>query len=487
VRLSQFFVIEWNEPEPGILAYRYPMLDMEIPCGTKLRVRESEIAVFVDQGRIGDVFGPGLYTLTTANLPLLAELRNWDKGFESPFKSDIYFFSTRLEIDQKWGTSTAITLGDQAFGAIRLRSYGIYTFRIADPRTFFTQISGARESYFVYDLEDRLRNTIVARMTEIFAASGFSYPALTANESDLSAKMLAQIQPTFTALGLELTQFTVQNIALPDELQKSVDPRIGSNMVGDLDKCSQFAVANPGLGAGQALSSTLAFTPATDRAAMASDSQFWCIPQRASLGPRCGEAPMNCSCCGAVMRSENGIFKCDYCHKVMAPDREDDGVLAKDDDGEACPICAIPLMKATLGRLPLLYCTKCDGMLIATQVFQDVIAASRVAHTGGVDAFSADPDDLRGTIACPHCHRPMQAHFYAGPGKVVIDSCETCSLNWLDHGELARIATAPASEFPSDSDLSMGYCSDTTSNFDADHSASYFKPTEDSSTFNTSA
>jgi membrane protease subunit (stomatin/prohibitin family) len=328
VRLSQFLekqlidVIQWNEPEPEILACRYPMLDMEIQSGAQLTVRESETALFVDQGRIADVFTPGLYTLNTRNLPLLTGLRNWDKGFESPFKSDVYFFSTHLEIDQKWGTSTPITLRDKEFGAIRLRSYGIYSYRIADPRTFFTQVSGTRESYFVYDLEDQLRNTIVARMTDIFAASGLSYLDLTANESALSDQVLTQIKPTFAALGLELTQFTIQNISLPEELQKSLDQRIGMNIVGDLDKYTQFAAAQSmtiaaansngsagmgaGLGAGAAISQviaaslkqappTAAASPSATGTKLATDTKFCLacghsIPQRSSFCPDCGKA-----------------------------------------------------------------------------------------------------------------------------------------------------------------------------------------------------
>jgi membrane protease subunit (stomatin/prohibitin family) len=326
VRLSQFLdkqlidVIQWNEPEPDILAYRYPMLDMEIQTGAKLTVRESEMAVFVDQGKIADVFGPGLYTLNTANLPLLTDLRNWDKGFESPFKSDVYFFSTHLEIDQKWGTSTPITLRDKEFGAIRLRSYGIYSYRITDPRTFFTQVSGTRESYYVYDLDDQLRNTIIARMTDTVAASGLSYLDLTANQAALSDKVAESVKPAFSALGLGLTQFAVQNISLPDELQKSLDQRIGMNMVGNLDQYTQFAAAQSmsiaaantgaagigvGLAAGTAMGQAIsaALRPATATAAVSPpgaanisiDTKFCLacghsIPQRSSFCPDCGKA-----------------------------------------------------------------------------------------------------------------------------------------------------------------------------------------------------
>ena len=167
-------VIEWNEPEDGILAYRYPMRDLEIQNGGQLTVSESQMAAFVNEGKIADIFGPGLHTLNTRNLPILTDLMNWDKDFESPFKSEVYFFSTRLQIDQKWGTATPITIRDKEFGAVRLRCFGIYSYRIADPRVFFNQVSGTRDVYFAADLEGQLRDTILAHMTRIFAASDIS-------------------------------------------------------------------------------------------------------------------------------------------------------------------------------------------------------------------------------------------------------------------------------------------------------------------------
>ncbi len=236
-------VIEWNEPEEGILAYRFPMRDLEIENGGKLTVSESQMAAFVNEGKIADIFGPGLHTLTTRNLPLLTDLMNWDKAFESPFKSEVYFFSTRLEINQKWGTATPITIRDKEFGAVRLRCYGIYSYRIVDPRAFFTQVSGTRETYQVGELEGQLRNTVVARMSEIFAASDLSFLDMTAKQGVLGDKIIEQIKPAFAALGLELKQFVVENISLPDELQKILDQRIGMNIVGDLGRFTQFEAA----------------------------------------------------------------------------------------------------------------------------------------------------------------------------------------------------------------------------------------------------
>ena len=134
-------VIEWVEPEDGILAYRYPMQDREIQNGGKLTVRDSQMAVFVNEGRVADVFAPGLYTLNTHTLPILTYLMNWDKAFQSPFKSDVYFFSARLQTNQHWGTPNPITIRDKEFGAVRIRAFGIYTYHISDPKVFYSKIS----------------------------------------------------------------------------------------------------------------------------------------------------------------------------------------------------------------------------------------------------------------------------------------------------------------------------------------------------------
>src|SRR5579862_6268932 len=182
-------VIDWVEPEDGILAYRYPMEDREIQNGGKLTVRESQMALFVNEGRVADVFSPGLYTLSTQTLPILTYLMNWDKAFKSPFKSDVYFFSTRVQTNQRWGTPNPITIRDKEFGAIRLRGFGIYSYRIADPKTFYLKVSGTREIYRVPDLEGQLRNTIIARMTDAFAQSNVPFLDMAANQALVGEKI----------------------------------------------------------------------------------------------------------------------------------------------------------------------------------------------------------------------------------------------------------------------------------------------------------
>lgn len=237
-------VIHWTEEEEGVLAYRYPMEDFEIQYGAKLTVRASQMAVFVNEGQVADVFGPGLHTLTTQTLPLITNLKNWDKLFQSPFKSDIYFFSTRLQLDRKWGTPNPITIRDKDFGMVRLRAFGIYSFQITDPGLFHTQVSGTRETYTVEDVDGQLRNTVIGAMSDLFGESGVPFMDMAANQEEFGARMKAKLTPLFARYGLALDSFVVQNLSLPEELQKMLDAKIGMNMVGDLNKFTQFQTAN---------------------------------------------------------------------------------------------------------------------------------------------------------------------------------------------------------------------------------------------------
>jgi membrane protease subunit (stomatin/prohibitin family) len=237
-------VIQWTESDQETLAWRFPIRDMEIMNGGKLTVRESEAAAFINEGKIADIYGPGLYTLTTENMPILTNLMNWDKAFKSPFKSDVYFFSTRLRTDQRWGTATPITIRDKDFGAVRLRGYGIYSWHIDNPRSFYTKLSGSREVYKVADLEGQLRNTIVGRITDAFAHSGVPFLDMAANQVELGNTIAEGLKPIFADLGLALDSFVVENLSLPEELQKMLDTRVGMNMIGDMGRYTQYQVAN---------------------------------------------------------------------------------------------------------------------------------------------------------------------------------------------------------------------------------------------------
>ena len=236
-------VIQWTEEGDGVLAMRYPMPDMEIQYGAQLTVRESQMAVFVDEGQVADVFGPGLYRLTTRTLPVLTYLKNWDKLFESPFKSDVYFFSTRLQLDCKWGTPNPITIRDKDFGMVRMRAFGIYSYRLADVRRFHSEISGTREQYTVADIDGQLRNLVISSMTDLFGESGVPFIDMAANQDELSRQLKGKLETVFERYGLALDSFVVQNVSLPEELQKILDTRIGMNMIGDLGRYTQYQVA----------------------------------------------------------------------------------------------------------------------------------------------------------------------------------------------------------------------------------------------------
>jgi membrane protease subunit (stomatin/prohibitin family) len=311
-------VIQWTESGDSVLAWRFPMEDQEIQTGGQLTVRDSQFALFVNEGQIADVFTPGLYTLNTRTLPLLTNLLNWDKAFKSPFKSDVYFYSSRLRIDQKWGTATPIVIRDREFGAVRLRAYGIYAFRIADPRIFYQKVSGSRGVYQISDLEGQLRNTIVGRMTAAFGSANINFLDMAGSQVQLGQAMIEALRPSFTDLGLALENFVVENISLPEELQKMLDQRIAMNMLGDMNRYTQFQVAQSmpiaaanegggaagigaGLGAGMVMAQQMmnamkpAAPPEPAPAAPAGASKFCLncgkpIPKPARFCPECGGA-----------------------------------------------------------------------------------------------------------------------------------------------------------------------------------------------------
>ncbi|HEX6806167.1 MAG TPA: SPFH domain-containing protein, partial [Terriglobales bacterium] len=290
-----------------------------------LTVRDSQMAVFVNEGKVADAFGPGLYTLNTNTLPILTYLRNWDKAFKSPFKSDVYFYSTRLQINQHWGTPNPITIRDKEFGAVRIRAFGIYTYHIADPKVFYSKVSGTRDLYTVPDLEGQLRNTIIGRMTDTFANSQVPFLDMAANQVALGNTIAGQLKPSFSELGLTLDAFVVENLSLPDELQKILDQRISMNMVGDMGRYTQFEVAQSiptaaanegggvagigaGLGAGVAMGQAMmdalkqagssgggSGTPAAGGAVASAETKFCMncgkpIPRASKFCPECGHA-----------------------------------------------------------------------------------------------------------------------------------------------------------------------------------------------------
>jgi membrane protease subunit (stomatin/prohibitin family) len=248
---------------------------------------------------------------------------NWDKAFQSPFKSDVYFFSARIQTDQHWGTQNPITIRDKEFGAIRLRGFGIYSYHVSDAKTFYTKISGTRDIYHVTDLEGQLRNTIVAKMTDTFAMSQVPFLDMAANQATLGEKIKEQMNPAFAEYGLALDNFVVENLSLPEELQKVLDQRISMNMIGDMGRYTQYQVAQSipiaaanegggavgvgaGLGAGVAMGQAMMDAvkkstaapaegaAAPTSAATSSDTKFCqecgkSIPRSSKFCPECGK------------------------------------------------------------------------------------------------------------------------------------------------------------------------------------------------------
>lgn len=238
-------VIEWTEDQnKGVLAYRFPTMDKEIQTGAQLTVRDSQMALFVNEGNIADVFSPGRYELSTKTLPILTTLMNWDKMFKSPFKSEVYFFSTREQLDQRWGTQQPITVRDKEFGPIRLRAFGTFSYKIDEPSTFYQKLSGSSEFYTVNDLDGQLRSQIITTLASTFGKGDTPFLDLAANQMKLSQELKKEMDLVFMNYGLQLASFLVQSITLPEELQAYLDKQSQMNLVGDLKKYAQFQAAD---------------------------------------------------------------------------------------------------------------------------------------------------------------------------------------------------------------------------------------------------
>lgn len=252
-------IVEWNQTEAqaDALSWRFPRADNEIKYKAKLIVREGQMAVFVNMGQLADVFGPGMYTLETKNLPVLSTLMGWKYGFESPFKAEVYFISTRRFVDLKWGTSTPITMRDAEFGMVRIRAYGSYALQVVDGPTFLRQLLSTNPSFQVMDVSGQLRNLIVTRFSDKVASSGIPVLDLASNLNELSEYCRERIASDFAEMGLGVPMFFVENISLPDNVEKALDKRTSMGVIGNLDNYMRFqaaeameaAAANPGQGA----------------------------------------------------------------------------------------------------------------------------------------------------------------------------------------------------------------------------------------------
>ncbi|QEL20826.1 SPFH domain-containing protein [Limnoglobus roseus] len=251
-------IIEWTEPSQNeILAYRFPRYDNEIKNGAKLIVREGQAAAFVKEGQLADVKTPGMYTLDTNNMPILSKILGWKYGFESPFKCEVYFISTRQWTDQKWGTQNPVMVRDAEFGPVRIRAFGNYAFKVTDPGTFLKEIVSTDPSFEAFEITNQLRNTIVSKFIDATAAAKIPVLDMAGNYEQLGKVALIKIAPELAKMGFTLTQFNVENISLPPEVEKALDKRSEMGVLGNLDQYMKYQTAeairdaaqNPGGGA----------------------------------------------------------------------------------------------------------------------------------------------------------------------------------------------------------------------------------------------
>src|SRR5213078_2263561 len=256
---NQFIeVIEWLDATHDTMLYRFPVAGQEIKNGAQLIVRESQAAVFVFEGEVADVFTPGKYTIDGGNTPILSKLCAWKFGFNSPFKSEVYFINTKQFTDLKWGTSNPVMMRDADFGMVRLRAFGIYSMRVADPRELIKQIAGTNAQFVTEDIEGQLRRTLVSGFSDALAESKIAALDLASNYDELSKFTRDKLNDEFKSFGLDLTKFVVENISLPAEVEAAMDQRTQMGVLGDMGKYTQFQAAqamrdaaqNPGGGAG---------------------------------------------------------------------------------------------------------------------------------------------------------------------------------------------------------------------------------------------
>lgn len=254
-------VIAWLDDTRDTMVWRFERRGQAIKYGAKLTVREGQAAVFIHEGQLADVFGPGLYMLETNNMPIMTTLQHWDHGFQSPFKSEVYFVSTTRFNDQKWGTKNPIMARDPEFGPVRLRAFGNYAMRVADPGKFMKEIVGTDGEFTADEVSMQIRNVIVQEVSRVLAGSGIPVLDMAANTGDLAKIVTTAITPKVAEYGLAIPEFYIENVSLPEEVERAMDKRTSMGVVGDLSRYMQFnaaeAMAQPNSAAGAAMQTGL--------------------------------------------------------------------------------------------------------------------------------------------------------------------------------------------------------------------------------------
>lgn len=260
---TQFLeIIQWQDDSRDTISWRFPDNDKEIKRGAQLIVRESQVAQFVYLGQFGDTFGPGKHYLTTDNLPILATLKGWKYGFESPFKADVYFVNTRLFTGNKWGTANPVMLRDQDLGVVRVRAYGTYDFKVVDPKLFLKEVAGTDDNFRIEEFADTMRSRIVSLFSDAIASAKLPVLEVAARYQELGDALLPVINPIVTAkYGLEIPSFIVENVSVPPEVEQAIDKRSSMTAIGNLNDYVKFQMAEAmakGGGEGAGMASTAA-------------------------------------------------------------------------------------------------------------------------------------------------------------------------------------------------------------------------------------
>lgn len=331
---SQFIeVIEWLDDSGNTILYRFPVQGQEIKNGAQLTVRESQAAVFVFQGQIADVFGPGLYTIDGGNTPILTKLGAWKFGFNSPFKAEVYFVNTKQFTDLKWGTSNPVMMRDGDFGMVRLRAFGIYSMRVSDPREFIKEIAGTNAHFVTEDIEGQLKRTLVSGFSDALAESKIAALDLASNYDELGKFTRSKLTEDFKAYGLDLTKFVIENISLPAEVEAAMDKRTSMGVIGDVGRYAQFQAADAmrdaaqntgggGAGTGAGLGAGFAIGNAMAGAMTNAMNQSQNQAQGESVGAKvpcqkCGAANLAgakfCNECGSKIESAVPTAACAKC------------------------------------------------------------------------------------------------------------------------------------------------------------------------------